>query len=107
MLPSEIRARAAKLEAEQKARIEKEKQRLEKERILKERQRQRELAREEEKRQKKLQELAAQQAVRYSASMTTAMWIVCVSCIIQPVGTSQLELNHPSASDQGHLPWYL
>jgi hypothetical protein len=62
MLAGDLRVRAARLEAEQMARVEKEKQRIQKERILRERQQARERAREEEKRQARLQAIAAQQA---------------------------------------------
>ena len=60
----ELNARANRLLAEQKARADKEKARIEKERVLAERQRQRELAREQEAQQRRQQQLEAEQRVR-------------------------------------------
>ncbi|KAG2450221.1 hypothetical protein HYH02_000322 [Chlamydomonas schloesseri] len=64
MISFELNARANKLLAEQKARAEKEKARLEKERVLAERQRARELAREAEAQQRRLQQLEAEQRAK-------------------------------------------
>eukprot|EP00877_Chromochloris_zofingiensis_P011828 jgi/Chrzof1/689/Cz01g24350.t1 len=62
MFAGELKARAAKLEREQKERAERERQRKEKERILQERARQRQEEREQEARQRRLEQLAAEQA---------------------------------------------
>lgn len=60
----ELNARAQKLEAEQRARTEREKARLEKDRIIAERGRQRELEREEQQRLRKLEEQQREAAER-------------------------------------------
>ncbi|GLC63546.1 hypothetical protein PLESTF_000047900 [Pleodorina starrii] len=64
MFSSELNTRAQRLVAEQKARAEKERQRIEKERLLAERQRKREQEREEEARRKRLEQLAAEERAR-------------------------------------------
>ena len=64
MFNGELKAREARLLAEQKARVDKERSKLQKEKDLAERSRQREATREEERRQAHVEQLAKEQAVR-------------------------------------------